>query len=210
MFNLIISLLFMGCFCSSQKDIGYTDIKGALKYYNKLEGTVAAVMDKSDRFHRGISKWEPETIEKRLAELQTSITESADKAGKMGGYQGDTAYNHAVLDLLEFHESLYTEDIPRLLDLWLDNDTTRLNRLKEDYNQRVRNELKELGKKYKRAKFAFMKKYRIPKLREGLGGEMATIERSMDLLDQHGYQPDSRRIRKIRDKFNDIESKRKQ
>lgn len=203
-----ISLLFMGCSSSSpKKKVTHTDTSGAIEYLNKLDGMLVKVINKSDDLHRIVKDRNEEEIDKKLQALLTCIEENADKASEMGGYRGDTALNYAVLDVLEFYESLYIVVFPPLIEAWLVNDTGKTRELQQDYRARMKEQLPGLEKKLKIARQEFVKVYNVPiDIEESI--IQLTGQSVPDYLQEYGFEKDDARIGKIRDQLKNVDSKK--
>jgi hypothetical protein len=209
---VMISLLFIGCNSSknerSKKEAAVNlEMNSAFQYYNQLNLMIGEVANKVEEFKRALRAKERFEIEEKLEEVQTCATENADKISKLGGYQGDTELDNAYLELLEFYESLYTEDYPPLLDYWLRNDTKGVKVLLADVNARMKNELPGLEQKVILAKYTFFKKYNLPLPAGQRSGDK--LNRQLDYLETHGTKRDRDRARRVREQLKEFKVKKK-
>ncbi|MCP5049877.1 MAG: hypothetical protein GY940_22100 [bacterium] len=140
---------------------GNTAENPAADYYTQLGETVSDMLNHLDQLNNVIRSQNKEQMAVKLKELQESIKTNADKAKALGAYKGDSEYGTAVLDYLEFYESLYRDDYPAALERLIEGDQKGAQGLILKVQVRVRSELPGFENAMFRAQDSFIKKYKL-------------------------------------------------
>ncbi len=139
-------------------------LQSATKYNDDIIGhqtkVIQKLLDLADSFKRR----NPDEMNKKLTALQTQASQSADAVNQMEAFKGDSEFKNAVLDLLEFYETICAEEMPTMVEILSrpDSDIGReeIAMLKEIEN-RISLEEKEWDKKLQLAQLKFADKFGV-------------------------------------------------
>jgi hypothetical protein len=139
--------------------------------------------------------------------VQDSLTRTADSASELGGFGEDTALNWALLDLLEFYESLYTENLPQMIEVGFAGDREQYRELNQAYQARLKGELPPLEQKYIQAEREFASKYGLTQTSGSSGGGdiRDKINRHLNFQSKHGSQRDKERAKRIQEQLKEMD-----
>jgi len=208
-FIVVLAVLVMGIACSSgEKEetvAAGNSNEDALAYYQKIDGMIIEIMNKVNGFNRVWRTRNKIKILGDLREVQGCLSDNADKASELGGYQGESDLNWAVLDLLEFYESLYKDNMPQMIEIGFEGDDVHFEELNQAYKMRLKEELPPLEKKYLKAEKAFAVKYHLKS--SGGNNTKNKIDRHLNFQEKHGSQRDKDRAKRIKEQLKELQKK---
>jgi len=154
-----------------------------LRYYRKIDGMLAATQKRVSGFNSVLKTRDINRIRSELNEVRTSLSATAHRASELGGFRGDRVLNWALLDVLEFYESLYSDHMPLMIEVGFSGDRVQYQELDLAYRARLKNELPPLEQAYIQAEKAFAVKYDL----KSTTGDATRdrIDRQLDDQNQH-------------------------